>query len=401
MTLPYPIDPALPSNPNPFFNDNSFVRGSQFRSNNAQVWANFNGVETDIATLQSYVDNNFSTLRSQAIVGFIPINSPGDTRNDVNWSSGDYASSICYDDTFTAKIVFNSSMTKQSDAAWAAGNNAGAFLTSTYGSASRSSTGTTRTLVFSQKHGLSINALISVSGMGNSAYNIASTAVLSTPDEFTITYTAVGSLSEGSTPDTGGTISTLYTAPNSAYISQHWYVLMKADGTVDFGYGLCAKRINLPATYIYKRYIGPLLTLSGVGLYLFEISILAGDFVWRKWDGWIGSTFTTNGTGNTESTHDLGAGVFPSGVRFVTELNFSAGNAAAWGVYIMDLPGNAPTTVTNVNGLLGGIAGARDANSGKFYAKSFNSRSFIISKGSIASISVGWGCREWRVSRAI
>lgn len=40
MSLPYPQDPASPSAPNPYFPDNGFVRGDQFRANNAKIWAN-------------------------------------------------------------------------------------------------------------------------------------------------------------------------------------------------------------------------------------------------------------------------------------------------------------------------------------------------------------------------
>lgn len=39
MALPFPTDPATPSLPNPYFQDNGFVRGDQQRSNNSQIWA--------------------------------------------------------------------------------------------------------------------------------------------------------------------------------------------------------------------------------------------------------------------------------------------------------------------------------------------------------------------------
>lgn len=41
MTIPYPIDPSLPSNPTPLFSDATAVRGDHMRSNNEQIWANF------------------------------------------------------------------------------------------------------------------------------------------------------------------------------------------------------------------------------------------------------------------------------------------------------------------------------------------------------------------------
>lgn len=40
MTIPYPIDPSLPSNPNPLFSDAEAVRGDHMRANNDQIWDN-------------------------------------------------------------------------------------------------------------------------------------------------------------------------------------------------------------------------------------------------------------------------------------------------------------------------------------------------------------------------
>lgn len=62
MALPYPQDPAAPSAPNPYFQDNSFVRGDQSRSWSAQAWANMEDLdaretvtEGDIVTIQGDV----------------------------------------------------------------------------------------------------------------------------------------------------------------------------------------------------------------------------------------------------------------------------------------------------------------------------------------------------------
>lgn len=55
MSLPYPIDPSLPSNPSPLFSDTTAVRGDQLRANNAEIWSNF-----------SYI---VSTILANAVVG--------------------------------------------------------------------------------------------------------------------------------------------------------------------------------------------------------------------------------------------------------------------------------------------------------------------------------------------
>lgn len=81
----------------------------------------------------------------------------------------------------------------------------------TLASVSRSSTGTTRTVVTTGKV-WAVGDLITVSGAGDSSYNVSSatavTAVATTSTtNDTISYTASGSLSEGSTADTGMTIT--------------------------------------------------------------------------------------------------------------------------------------------------------------------------------------------------
>lgn len=50
MPLPYPADPASPSAPNPYFPDNGFVRGDQFRANNAKIWANTDYLDSRITS---------------------------------------------------------------------------------------------------------------------------------------------------------------------------------------------------------------------------------------------------------------------------------------------------------------------------------------------------------------
>ena len=70
MALPYPQDPAAPSAPNPYFQDNSFVRGDQSRSWSAQAWANMEDLdaretvtEGDVVTIQGDV----STLQADIL----------------------------------------------------------------------------------------------------------------------------------------------------------------------------------------------------------------------------------------------------------------------------------------------------------------------------------------------
>jgi hypothetical protein len=44
LTLPFPIDPSLPSNPSPVFSDVTAARGDHLRANNAQIWSNLNWI---------------------------------------------------------------------------------------------------------------------------------------------------------------------------------------------------------------------------------------------------------------------------------------------------------------------------------------------------------------------
>ena len=46
MSLTYPIDPSLPSNPSPLFSDTSAARGDHLRGNNAEIWGNFNSLQS-------------------------------------------------------------------------------------------------------------------------------------------------------------------------------------------------------------------------------------------------------------------------------------------------------------------------------------------------------------------
>jgi hypothetical protein len=54
MSLPYPTDPSLPSNPAPLFSDSTAARGDHLRANNAEIWANFTDIN-DHASRYDYV----------------------------------------------------------------------------------------------------------------------------------------------------------------------------------------------------------------------------------------------------------------------------------------------------------------------------------------------------------
>lgn len=51
MTLPA-SNPALPSQPNPYFQDNAFVRGDQQRANNGFIWQNLEDLDTRVENLE-------------------------------------------------------------------------------------------------------------------------------------------------------------------------------------------------------------------------------------------------------------------------------------------------------------------------------------------------------------
>jgi hypothetical protein len=88
--------------------------------------------------------------------------------------------------------------------------------------ASRSSSGTTRTLVLAQSFkGLNGDRIV-VAGVGEATYNgnfTVTSVSTTTLTNDTITYTASGALAEGSTADTGGTVDGL--APNGNIIAKH------------------------------------------------------------------------------------------------------------------------------------------------------------------------------------
>lgn len=54
MTLPA-VNPALPSSPNPYFQDNAFVRGDQQRANNGFIWDNFDYLDADLVDVRNRV----------------------------------------------------------------------------------------------------------------------------------------------------------------------------------------------------------------------------------------------------------------------------------------------------------------------------------------------------------
>lgn len=63
MTIPYPVDPSLPSNPAPLFSDSTAARGDHIRANNAEIWANFTEiVETILGNASLSTDGTFAAL---------------------------------------------------------------------------------------------------------------------------------------------------------------------------------------------------------------------------------------------------------------------------------------------------------------------------------------------------
>lgn len=67
MALPYPQDPASPSAPNPYFQDNNYVRGDQFRAFSAKAWANFTDLDSRLDTAETDISafkSDVSTLQT-------------------------------------------------------------------------------------------------------------------------------------------------------------------------------------------------------------------------------------------------------------------------------------------------------------------------------------------------
>ena len=66
--LPYPNDPARLAATNPIFNDNSFVRGDEQRLNNSEIWANFDGLNTELISQDTRLDTIESTYFYKGLI---------------------------------------------------------------------------------------------------------------------------------------------------------------------------------------------------------------------------------------------------------------------------------------------------------------------------------------------
>lgn len=100
---------------------------------------------------------------------------------------------------------------------------------------SRSSSGTTRTVVLGQPFKGSVNDYAVLSGMGQSTYNgtfVVTAISTTTLTNDTIAYTVGSSLSEGSTGDTAGTVQGL--APNGSILGKHQGRLLTNDKTKNY-----------------------------------------------------------------------------------------------------------------------------------------------------------------------
>lgn len=97
---------------------------------------------------------------------------------------------------------------------------------------SRSSSGTTRTIVFGQAFGGANGSTVVVTGMGNANYlgtfTVASLSTTNVSND-TITYTATGSLSESTTADTAGSVGKV--APSGSVLREHLQRIFMNDKT--------------------------------------------------------------------------------------------------------------------------------------------------------------------------
>jgi hypothetical protein len=402
MTLPYPIDPALPSNPNPFFNDNSFVRGSQFRSNNAQVWANDTYLN---AAIPAAID----AIKFRDVQGFnISIVTSGDTAHDLDISPG-----ICKSEDLVTWMGRNTTLTKQIDAAWAVGNNAGGHLNFSIPSATRASSGTTRTVSFQRKHGFSgIGAQansITISGFANAAYNVTDVKIDSIVDEFTITYTGTGSLSESTTADTSGTVvgGSLSTSGLQTAVI-YWFEIWGASVPEDVGFSRSAYEAALPAGYTKKRFIGvwlitgaspTLVDMSGNtsnGSQVLNSKTYATPFAF--------GTFTTSATPNAQTNNDLTSILFARYYSCFIEGIINGTNAAAWAVIANRADYTLPNPTSTTNTISGAAAG-RDSSFFRWLIDSgcytdFGNAKFAT-KGSIASVVGNYCINTITIKRSI
>jgi len=361
MTLPYPIDPALPSNPNPFFRDNNFVRGPEFRSNNQQIWGNFNGVEADIAAVQTNLDV-IAGFRSREVSGFRFSRNAANPNTHVDFLTG----GNCWSDDLTTYIRKDISMTKRVDQAFAEGTNNGAYVISLIHTATRASSGTVRTLTFATPHGIADAISMDISGLP-SAYNVTNVTVVAT-DRFTITYTGVGSLTESQTADTAGIVQ-VSTAPGIDFTTVknlHWFAIWGPTKTEDYCYSPIRYNPVLPPGFTKKRWIGsyrPNNTVLGLPTYV-ETLTRDSTLILRN----TSMQNAGNPPGPTLNTSSTALSVAPSsnGIAPLGFLNASVnmliegGNASAIFLWFLDYDHAAPGTPTNISNNLAWVANGRN-----------------------------------------
>lgn len=84
MNLPYPNDPASQSQPNPLFNDNAFVRGDQFRTNNNRIWNNFTSIAAFLTSnFLGIIFGRLYVLAASSTVIRIPVNNVYDVSGEI------------------------------------------------------------------------------------------------------------------------------------------------------------------------------------------------------------------------------------------------------------------------------------------------------------------------------
>lgn len=144
MALPYPQDPGSPSAPNPYFADNGFVRGDQQRSWSAQAWANMTDLDSRLTTAEDDItalDGRLTTAEADIVAleakrifdpmhleGLTISNAVSDPTDDITFAAGS-----CRDASDAVDMVFPNPITKQLNAAFAAGTNQGMLDTGAVG----------------------------------------------------------------------------------------------------------------------------------------------------------------------------------------------------------------------------------------------------------------------------
>ncbi|TGK36271.1 hypothetical protein [Leptospira andrefontaineae] len=367
--------------------DNQFSITVPSRSNNAGVTIyRIPTLSENLANISSAVSKATDDID---VHGFVPSRNATDSTNDVDWSPGNAKS-----EDGTKLIKTSTVLTKQTDALFAEGNNQGCHVNSTFATATKASTGTTRTLKLQEKHGLAPEARLAITGISTD-YN-TSEVEITIVDEYAFSYTMGTSVSESENAYTAGLVTTLFILPvdsTKRMNGRHWWGIGGTGKNDDICSSVSGTKFDYPSGYSWRVYLGWTPTTYLSALYIQQTSYGLspivkcseyGQFLRVEYIANNYSSFSFSLT-NAIASQFFHKSVTPSGVKeCIINCKLTGKHTAAWGANIGSYD-DASAIATAGGGTLYGIANEKD--SGNFSFRS-NYRRELKASGS-ASFNVG------------